>query len=89
MDAFNRYHKCFHSYIRKLLQIIGHDYFLPNYKRGPLAYIMYSVLVTFLLTNMYTIFYYEPFTVFNAIIFMCLALEVSITTHFGFQLNDK
>lgn len=82
MDAFNRYHKCFNKHIRTLLQIAGHDFFLPKFKRGLHAYAMYAMLILFTITNVYTIFTYDPFTVWNAVMFMCLHLEVSIPPEF-------
>lgn len=79
MDAFNRYHKCFFLYERTLLQLIGHDVFLPDFKPGPLAFTMYAILAFFIGTNLYTFFYYDLFNGLNAIMFMCLSLEVSIS----------
>lgn len=77
MDAFNRYHKCFFTYERAMLSLIGHDYFLPNFKPGILAFTMYAIAAVFISTNLYTILYYEPFIKLNGYIFMCMAMAVS------------
>lgn len=79
MDAFNRYHKCFFRYQRTLFQLIGHDIFLPNFKPGILAFIMYVILAFFIYTNLYTFFYYDLFNGLNALMLMCLSMEVSIS----------
>lgn len=78
MEAFNRYHKCFFKYERTLLSMIGHDYFLPEFRPGILAFAVYALTVTFIFSNLYTILYYEPFTVLNGCIFMSMSLVVSV-----------
>lgn len=79
MDAFNRFHKCFFEYERSLLRMIGHDYLDPNFKPGILAYLIYTLTAIFMITNSYTILFYEPFTVLNGCVFMNLSVVVSPT----------
>lgn len=77
MDAFNRFHKCFYTYIRTLLAATGHDYFVPyEWKPGPLTFMAYAILLIASSFNLYTILFYDPFTVVNASMFMCLVSQV-------------
>lgn len=71
-----------------MLQLMGHDYFETNFKPGILAYSVYTLLALFLFTNLYTILYYEPFTVLNASIFMCMAVVVSVIHIVSNRINS-
>lgn len=83
MEAFDRYHRCFFKYERTLLQLIGHDFFLPNFKPGLLAFAAYSTLALFIFSTIYTMIYYDLFAMLNACLLLCLSLEVS--KHVSFE----
>lgn len=77
MEALNRYRRCFFVYLRSLLRIVGHDIFVENFKPELHAYAMYTILVVFLSSNLYTVLVYDSFMLLNALIFTCVAIEVS------------
>lgn len=80
MDAFNRFHKCFYTYVRILLAATGHNYFVPyEWKPGPLTFAMYSALFLTALFNTYTLLFYDLFTVVNSSMFMCLVFQVGFS----------
>lgn len=76
MEALNRYHKCLFVYERNFLKMVGHDFFVDDFKRGIHAYLMYTILAMFLCTNMYTMIAYDSFMLLNALMFMAISIEV-------------
>lgn len=77
MEALNRYRQCFFVYERNFLRCVGHDIFLENFKPQFHAYVMYTIVVVFIFSNVYTMFYYDSFMLLNALMFMVLSIEVS------------
>lgn len=78
MEALNRYRKCLFVYERNFLRFVGHDIFRENFKPGFHAYVMYTLVVVFMFSNIYTMITYDSFMLLNALMFIFIAVEVII-----------
>lgn len=78
MDAFSCYCKCFYKYDRTLFRLIGHDFFLANFKPGLHAFAVYFMLGFAIFNITYTIFYYDIFNKLNASMFLMQGLVVNL-----------
>lgn len=85
MEALNRYRKCFFVYERNFLKWVGHDFFVDNFKPRLHAYVMYTIYMVFIFTNIYTMIYYDTFVLLNALMFMSLSTEVRVFVLFANQ----
>lgn len=82
MEALSRFRKCFFVYERNLLRLVGHDIFVENFKPGLHAHLLYGLLVSFIFSNLYTIYAYDSFMLLNALMFLFIAIEVSVFVGF-------
>lgn len=81
MEPHQKMHYLFHTLLRKLFKIIGHDIFLDGeFKPYSITYIIYGLFVVFFAGAFKTLAFYDMVVVLNMIAYIGLVFEVTTLT---------
>lgn len=78
MEAYNRFNKTVFIWQRGLMKAFGHDIFVENFRLNFISYFWYTLLVECIVSEIYTMIYYEPLKKIFSTIFALTSLQVLI-----------
>lgn len=88
MESHQKLHYLFHTLLRRLFKIIGHDIFRDGeFKPYSVTFAIYVLLVAFIVGAIKTLAFYDMIVVLNVIAYIGLFLEVRQSSIFALHFN--